>query len=224
MELQFNRFVRGIVSLALMTAATVAGAESSLCAPFANSVVDTTIMENMLSSARDGHLYRIQPASSRVGFCVDSQLGRVEGRFSEFQGGLTYVPTAEEQQALVRVDTRSLATGTPFIDGRLKGEQFFDVDKYPEMLFVSRHFHWVNHSEAVLIGDLTLHGVTHQVGFHVSLVDNDRAGARQAGESIRVKATALISRSAFGLDALSPLVSDAVSLCMSVDAVRYRSI
>jgi polyisoprenoid-binding protein YceI len=76
----------------------------------------------------------------------------------------------------------------------------------------------------VLIGDLTLHGVTRQVGFHVSLIDKDRVGVHQAAKSIQVTATALISRSAFGLDALSPLVSDAVSLCMSVEAVRYRSI
>jgi polyisoprenoid-binding protein YceI len=110
------------------------------------------------------------------------------------------------------------------IEGMLKGEQFFDVKKYPEMLFVSRQFRWVNSSEAVLIGDLTLHGVTREVGFHVQMIDKNQPGGRQGEKRILVKATTLISRAEFGLNALSPMVSDTVSLCMSVDALRYRSI
>ena len=181
----------------------------------------------MLASAKDGHLYRIDPSSSRVGFCVDSPIGRVEGQFKEFKGGLTFVPTAAaagDQQAMVMVETESLETDAPLIEGMLKGEQFFDVNKYPEMLFVSRQFRWVNSSEAVLIGDLTLHGVTRQVGFHVQMIAKDQAGERQGEKRILVKATTLISRAEFGLNALSPMVSDTVSLCMSVDALRYRSI
>jgi polyisoprenoid-binding protein YceI len=42
-------------------------------------------------------------------------------------------------------------------------------------------------------------------------------------QRILVKATTLIHRSEFGLTALSPMVSDSVKLCMSVDAVKHRS-
>jgi len=218
---------RGILSVVLATTAAIGSAEPDLCADFKHGIVDESIVARMLASAKDGDLYRIQPSSSQVGFCVDSPVGRVEGRFNDFKGGLTFVPTpaaAGNQQAMVMVDTKSLETDTPLIDGMLKGEQFFDVTKYPEMLFVSRQFRWVNGSEAVLIGDLTLHGVTRQVGFHVRLIDKDQAGPRRGESRILVKATTLISREQFGLDALSPMVSDTVSLCMSVEAVRYRSI
>ncbi len=227
MERLSNIVTRGLLSLVLSTAAAAGFADSELCAPFAKGVVDQSIVAKMLASAKDGHLYRIEPASSRVAFCVDSPVGRVEGRFKDFRGGLTFVPTAApagDQQAMVMVDTASIETGAPLIEGMLKGEQFFDVKRYPEILFVSQQFRWVNSSEAVLIGDLTLHGVTRQVGFHVQLIDKEQPGGRRGPESILVKATTRISRAEFGLKGLSPMVSDAVSLCMSVDAVRYRSL
>jgi polyisoprenoid-binding protein YceI len=89
------------------------------------------------------------------------------------------------------------------------------------MLFVSTDFQWLSKNEAVLIGDLTMHGVTKRVGFHVELINQDAIDSQQ--QRILVKATTLIRRSEFGLNALSPMVSDAVNLCMSVDAVKYRS-
>ena len=119
------------------------------------------------------------------------------------------------------VNTASLETKGPFIEGMLKGKKFFDVENFPEMLFVSTGFKWVSETEAVLLGELTLHGVTKAVGFHVVLVD--QPGDDEQGQRILVKATTLIHRSEFGLTALSPMVSDSVNLCMSVDAVRYSA-
>jgi polyisoprenoid-binding protein YceI len=227
MKLMSNIVTRGVLGLALSVSAFAGIADSNLCEPFVNSVVDQSVVAKMLASAEDGHLYRIDPASSRVGFCVDSSVGMVEGRFKDFNGGLTFVPTATaagDQQAMVMVNTKSLETSRPLIEGMLKGEQFFDVNNYPQILFVSRHFRWVNSSEAVLVGDLTLRGITRQVGFHVQMLDKDQSGGRQGEKRILVKATTLISRAEFGLNAFSPVVSDNVSLCMSVDAVRYQSL
>lgn len=222
MKLGRKRTLFAIIAL-LAATATAAGTDADPCTPARDSRVDESVFAAMLGAAGNGYLYRIQPSSSQVGFCVDSPLGRVEGRFRDFRGGLTFAaaaPGAGEQQAVVRVETSSLETGAPLIEGMLKGERFFDVDQYPEMLFVSRHFRWVSDSEAILIGDLTLRGVTRRVGFVVRLIGEQPHAGEQR---IRVKATTLISREAFGLDALSPAVSDLVSLCLSVEAVRYRA-
>jgi polyisoprenoid-binding protein YceI len=103
----------------------------------------------------------------------------------------------------------------------LKGKKFFDVKNYPEMLFVSTGFKWVSETEAILMGELTLHGVTKAVGFHVKLIE--QSAEIENEQRILVKATTLIRRSEFGLTALYPMVSDSVNLCMSVDAVKYGS-
>ena len=208
-----------LISMTSLTAV----AEIDVCEPFKDGVVDTTIVSKMLSAAEDGHLYRINPASSKVGFCVDTPIGLVEGEFSEFTGGLTFLEghvADDNEQALVMVQTKSLDTDGIFIEKMLKGEKFFDVENYPEILFVSTGFNWVSETEAVLLGELTMHGVTREVGFHVELIQQPDDETQQ---HILVKATTLIRRSEFGLTSLYPMVSDSVSLCMSVDAVRVGS-
>jgi polyisoprenoid-binding protein YceI len=197
--------------------------ESELCAPFKNSMIDESVMAEMLSAAKDGHLYRIQSASSRVGFCVDSPIGEVRGEFKTFDGGLTMQPrkATEKGRVMVIVDTASLETSGAFIESLLKSESFFDVENYPEIMFVSTGFEWVSKTEAVLIGELTMHGITKKVGFHVQLIESDDVNSDGA-QKIIVKASTSIRRSEFGIFTMSKLVSDAVNLCMSVDAVKVK--
>jgi polyisoprenoid-binding protein YceI len=216
----FKRILTGFL-LAVLSAA--AYADTEVCAPFKDGVVDETIVSKMLAAADEGHLYRIKPSSSKVGFCVDSPIGMIEGEFTDFTGGLTFLKEnlSQDEQALVKVNTASLETSGPFIRSMLKGKKFFDVENYPEMLFVSTGFKWVSKTEAILLGELTLHGITKAVGFHVKLIEQDTEDESQ--QRILVKATTLIRRSEFGLNALSPMVSDSVNLCMSVDAVKHRS-
>lgn len=214
------------IGLVLSIVSASAIAEEEVCAPFKDGVVDGSVVSKMLSAANDGHLYRINPASSKIGFCIDSPVGLIEGEFKDFTGGLTFLQenASTDEQALVMVNTASLETGGSFIEGLLKGRKFFDVENYPEILFVSTGFKWVSETEAVLMGDLTMHGVTKAVGFHVVLIEqpgDDEPGSLEQEQRILVRATTRILRSEFGLTALSPMVGNSVSLCMSVDAVKY---
>jgi len=212
------------LALILMLLQSASADETELCAPFKNSNVDESIMAEMLSAAKDGHLYRIQSASSRVGFCVDSSIGEVKGEFKTFEGGLTMQPrkAAEKGRVMMIVDTASLETSGAFIESLLKSESFFDIENFPEIMFVSTGFEWVSKTEAVLIGDLTMHGITKKVGFHVQLIESDEVN-KDGAQIIVVKASTLIHRSEFGIYTMSKLVSDSVNLCMSVDAVKVKS-
>ena len=88
---------------------------------------------------------------------------------------------------------------------------------------ISKHFQWVSDTEGLLIGDLTLRDVTREVGFHVQLLKSEPVSSRHDQEKLKVKATTLLSRAQFGIDAMSPVLGDAVSLCMEIEALRYRS-
>ena len=197
--------------------------EADLCAPFLNGKVDMSRVEAMRAAAKGGHLYRIQPNTSRVGFCVDSQIALVKAEFKEFQGGLTLWPDHpnDKDQAMVMVKTASLDTGGSMIEHLLKSERFFDVENYPEILFVSTGFTWSSDTTGTLKGDLTLHGVTRPVTFNVTLLPVMTKDEKHA-EKVLVKAGTMIRRSDFGMDTLSRVVDDNVELCMSVEAVRYR--
>jgi polyisoprenoid-binding protein YceI len=197
--------------------------EGELCAPFLNGKVDQSRVEAMQAAAKGGHLYRIQPDTSRVGFCVDSKFALVKAEFKDFQGGLTLWPDhpGDKEQAMVMVKTASLDTGGSMIEHLLKSERFFDVDKYPEILFVSTDFTWSSDTTGTLKGNLTLHGVTRLVTFNVTLLPDKTGDEKHAGK-VLVKAGTKIRRSDFGMDTLSRVVNDNVELCMSVEAVRYK--
>ena len=194
------------------------------CAPFVNANVDQFRVAAMRAAAKGGHLYRIQPGTSRVGFCVKSQIALVKAEFKDFQGGLTLWPNhrSNKEQAMVLVQTASLDTGGSMIESLLKSERFFDVENFPEILFVSTGFTWTGDTTGILKGDLTLHGVTRPVTLNVTLLPLKSKGAsgKTAG-TVLVKAGTTIRRSDFGMDTLSRVVNDNVELCMSVEAVRY---
>jgi polyisoprenoid-binding protein YceI len=196
--------------------------EEELCAPFLNGKVDQSRVDAMRSAAKGGHLYRIRPDTSRVGFCVNSEFALVKAEFKDFEGGLTLWPNHRggKEQAMVLVKTASLDTGGSMIEYMLKGERFFDVENYPEILFVSTGFTWTSDTTGTLKGDLTLHGVTRLVTFKVTLLPIRSKDEKNAGK-VLVKAGTTIHRSDFGMDTLSRVINDSVELCMSVEAVRY---
>lgn len=222
--LSSNKLIRSLLAVLVLLAAVPAKAdEEDLCSPFRDGVVDESLVSDMLAAAEDGHLYQIQKASSKVGFCVDSQFKEVDGTFREFQGGLALgTPNGSNGQTMVMVNTASLETDHPVIDSLIKGERFFDTRNYPEILFVSTGFEWTGARSAVLTGNLTLHGETRPVVFSVELtnITEDMAGQT---DMVLFKATTAINRSDFGMDTLSSLVSDTVRLCLSVEAVKHRS-
>jgi polyisoprenoid-binding protein YceI len=211
----------GLAAILSFNTLTGMAGDGDVCAPFKNGKVDASVLVTMLKAAEVGRLYRIDSSSSRVGFCVNSQFKRVEGDFREFQGGMALSKEgAGNAQTLVAIKAASLDTDGALIENIIKSERFFDVEHYPEILFVSTGFEWTGSTTARLMGNLTLHGVTKPVTFNVTLTDIRDPAAGEGGR-ILVKATTKVSRAEFGMDTLSSLVDDNVQLCMSVEARKF---
>jgi polyisoprenoid-binding protein YceI len=217
----FNQFA---LLIALFATAVLATAEEpDLCSPFLDGKVDSALLETMLSAAQDGHLYRIQKSSSRVGFCVGSKLSRIEGSFTDFQGGISLDHGEQgDGQTLVLIKTGSLQTDNHLVKSMVMGERFFDVEHHPEVLFVSNGFKWTGPNTAVLTGKLTLRGITKPVIFNVKLTAVGDEPIDQANR-VLVKAITSINRADFGMDELTTVVEGNVQLCMSVEALKYEA-
>lgn len=220
-----HSFIRGgIAAIALLgIVANGFANEKELCAPFKNSRVDQSLVAMMLTAAEEGGLYLIRSSTSSVGFCANSLLGRVEAEFTIFQGGISLLassPEHEHGQTLIRVDTDSLKTSDTLVQYLIKSKGFLDVENFPEILFVSTGLTWMSRNEGMLEGLLTLHGTTRPVSFTVNLVGMDDSPLLLSDE-VEVKATTTIRPSEFGIDTLPEFVTDSVSLCMRVNAVRY---
>ena len=83
-------------------------------------------------------------------------------RFNGLDGGFTYDPASwQASSATINVDPASIDTGAPAFSKEVAG--FFDVARYPKIVFVSRGFEAVEGNKARLVGDLTFHGVTRPV-------------------------------------------------------------
>ena len=212
-----------ILPVLLLFSSIAHAMDNRICAPFRDGAVDQALVAEMLKAAADGHLYRIHTTTSRVGFCVDSLIGRVEAEFVGFRGGLALRREVwgDESQMLVMIDSDSLKTNYDFIKDMLRSERFLHTQQYPKILFVSTALNWESDTTASLFGMLTMHGITRPVRFRMELTDiiGERADHEQ---EIVVVGHANIRRSDFGMSNLSGFVSDNVELCMSVSALRYQ--
>ncbi|NNJ94410.1 MAG: YceI family protein [Halobacteria archaeon] len=221
----FNIFKHLVTMIALLAIAGTAPAEEQeLCESFMDGRVDESLLAGMLSAAEDGHLFRIKPGSSQVGFCVESKLRRIEGSFSDFRGGMALgAGEGNNGQTLVLIRADSLDTQGALVRNLLKSENFFDVERYPDVLFISNRFYWTGKQTAVLKGDLTLRGITRPINFAVTVTPMDDRTTEEAG-TLEVKATATINRADFGMDQLDNFVDGDVTLCMTVQAQKYEKI
>jgi len=222
----FKQILVTIMAVGWLSLAHANADEDDLCEPFRDGKVDTSLLSSMLAAARDGYLYRIEKETSQVGFCVSSKFSEVKGHFHEFSGGIALPPTGaaakSDDQAMIVINTASLDTDGSLIESMIKSERFFDVEKHPEILFISRGFEWTGTHTATIAGDLTVHGITKPVVFAVTLTHVKDASGNPTHRMV-VKATTTIQRAQFGMDNMSKLVSDDVNLCMSVEVVRYEA-
>ncbi|WP_170553310.1 YceI family protein [Ruegeria atlantica] len=69
----------------------------------------------------------------------------------------------------VTIDTNSLSSGFGPLDDHLKSADFFEVETYPEITFVSTGIARTGDTTADVTGDLTIHGVTKPVTLKATL-------------------------------------------------------
>lgn len=208
--LSITMFLTGIAS------ATAQPGGGEVCSAFRDGKVAPEIVAEMLQAAAQGHLYRVKPESSRVEFCVDHALaGRIHGEFRQFQGGVSLTPEADgRNRALLLVRADSIHTGNAVVEALARDDLFFDTERYPEILFVSRRFEIVEPGRARLHGELTMHGVTRPVVFDVEVDVEAQRREGDAGRRIALTAQTTLRRSDFGMTRLRGLVGDEVTLCL----------
>lgn len=174
------------------------------------------VFDEIFEDAKVSKLYRIDSKSSHVTFRVDSTIGHVEGVFESFYGGISLSKEGRGEGLtafVIQADT--LDTNGMFIKTILRGEDFFDVEEYRDITFVSRNFRWTDNNNAILIGDLTIRDITNTITFAITITD---AG----DDKITISATTMVDREAFGMNSLSTVVENDVELSMVVEATKYR--
>ncbi|GBR46786.1 YceI family protein [Neokomagataea thailandica] len=159
-----------------------------------------------------GH-YAVEPGHTQVGFSVlHFGFTRYQGTFSGVSGTLDLNDKTPSASALsVTIPVASVQTTSAKLTDELKSPQWFDATQYANATFVSKQVRRVGHNDAVVTGDLTLHGVTKPETLKVHFVG---AGVNPLDKKYTVgfEVTGTIKRSDFGVKMYVPYVSDEVQL------------
>jgi len=97
----------------------------------------------------------------------------------------------------VVIKTASVNTGVQRRDDHLRNPDFFDVENYPEMKFVSKRATKQRDGSVKVIGDLTMRGKTRQMVMDVTGLDKvvDPGSGSRMGATVR----AVIQRNKWGV-------------------------
>jgi polyisoprenoid-binding protein YceI len=198
-----NRFTSSLAATAIVAAAFVA--------PSVAVAADT---------------WQIDPAHSAAQFSVTHlMISTVRGEFGAMSGTIEYDgKDVSSIKVNVTIDATSITTRNEYRDKDLKSDHFFDVAKFPTVVFKSTKVVPGKGGAFQLVGDLTMHGVTKEVTLDVTAPSKVIKGMR--GESrVGAAASTKISRQEFGINWNAPVegggvvVSDAVAITIDLEAM-----
>lgn len=163
------------------------------------------------------------PTHSEISFKVKHlMITTVTGRFDGFAAE-AHSDTSDFSAAAVKfsADIATINTGNEQRDGHLRSGDFFDAEKFPQLVFESTSY---NAATGKITGNLTIKDVTRPVTLDVEFsgTNKDPWGNEKAGFSISGK----INRNDFGLSwnaALETggvLVSEDVRISAEIQLVR----
>ena len=170
--------------------------------------------------------WTIDPAHSVVEFAVKHLMfSTVKGRFPNVSGAIALNDAdLSASSVTAEIDTASIHTGEPNRDAHLRSGDFLDVENFPSITFESTGVVPRGSNSFVIVGNLTLHGVTQEVTLEAELAGKgtDPWGGQRAGFT----ASTSISRKEFGLtwnqglEAGGVLVSDQVKISLEIQATQ----
>ena len=171
--------------------------------------------------------WNIDPVHSTAEFKVKHMMiTNVKGQFTPVTGVIKLNEgDVTKSQVEASIETGSINTRDADRDTHLKSADFFHVEKFPKLSFISTGVKRKGDDELAVEGDMTIRGVTRKVVF---AVEGPTAPAKDPWGNTRIgfSATTKINRKDFGLTwnaALETgglLVGDEVTLNLDVEAIE----
>ncbi|HUO43295.1 MAG TPA: YceI family protein [Burkholderiales bacterium] len=141
------------------------------------------------------------------------------GQFDKTSGKIMLDRAAKTGSVDITVDMASVNMGSAKLEDHLRGDEFFDVAKFPVMTFKSSKLKFSGDVPASAEGELTLHGVTKPLTLTIA---NVKCGMHpmMKREDCGAEVTGTLKRSDFGLGKFTPGVGDDVTLHIQVESIK----
>jgi polyisoprenoid-binding protein YceI len=171
--------------------------------------------------------WRIDPLHSSAQFSVrHMMISTVRGHFGGVKGNVSLDPRNPAADTVeATIDCSTINTGEPKRDSDLKGEEFFDVKKYPVMKFHSTKAEPAGLGRLRVTGDLTINTVTRRVVLDID-GPTDPVKDTQGRIKVGVQATTKVSRKDFGIlynpvmETGGVAVSDEVAIELDIELIK----
>jgi len=175
-----------------------------------------------------------EPGHSAAEFAVRHMMvSHMRGLFKNVHGSIDFEPDNPADAAAVEatINAAGIWTGDDERDAHLRGADFLNVEKYPDIAFRSTEVRCVGGADLNVTGDLTLCGVTRPVVLAAHYLGRWQCpyweGGKDLGPTTRIGfvATATINRHHFGVSWNAPLdrggmvVGDEVAITLDVEAI-----
>ena len=171
--------------------------------------------------------WQIDPAHSAAQFAVKHlAISTVRGAFTSLKGTVQFDDKDITKSSVdVTIEVNSVDTRQPDRDKDLRSDHFFDAEHFPTITFKSKRVEQVSPGKLKITGDLTIHGITKEVGLDV---DGPTAPVKDpwGNQRMAINATTKINRQDFGvkwnatMDNGGVVVADDVSITIDAEMIQ----
>jgi len=174
-------------------------------------------------AAQAATTFAADKAHTQVSFVVRHMMSQVRGSFGDFTATIVKDDANLAASSVdFKIQATSVNTANEMRDKHLRSEDFFAVDRFPEITFKSSKVEKVSDTEYNVTGALTMRGVTKVLTLPVTFLGEMKGmdGKALVGYSITTK----LNRKEFGinwnkaLDAGGFVLSDDVTVEISMEA------
>ncbi|MBY9065518.1 YceI family protein [Hyphomonas sp. WL0036] len=190
---------------------------SSLAGALLKPKVDTAAV------TLDGGDFVLDPHHAALLFKID-HLGfsNYAGRFDRFDATLSGDPANPAgAQVEATIDMTSLDIANPEFAAELMGPAWFDAGTHPQAIFRSRTIRLASPTEAEIDGDLTLKGITRPITL-IARLNGSAYDPLRGSDVVGFSVTGSLSRSDFGVDKFSGLLTDTVNVEVEAEFIRRK--
>lgn len=134
--------------------------------------------------AQAADTYTVDTTHSDVSFQIRHLVSQVRGRFNDYSGTITMDPANLAKSSVeFKIKAASIDTQLPDRDKHLRSEDFFAVEKFPEITFKSKKITAAGKDRYNVLGTLTMRGVSKDVTLPVTFLGGvkDPWGNEKAG-------------------------------------------
>jgi polyisoprenoid-binding protein YceI len=178
-----------------------------------------TLLGASLTIGSYAEIFTIDAGHAEIGFSVKHMMvSNAKGTFNTFQGTFDYdVATKTLITAEGTIETASIDTNNEKRDVHLKNADFFNVEKFPQMIFKSSSVKKTGEGTFDVTGNLNVLGIDRKVILPV--VINGPVEDKRGAMLIGIECNTVLNRRDLGIDHSKPaMIGDKVKISIEAEA------